>query len=46
MCVYILLEGLFYFLCRGTNIYNSFGGAPEFQGTYHGFLYFLLFMFF
>ena len=27
-------------LCRGTNIYNSFGGASEFQDTYHGFVYF------
>ena len=33
-------------LCRGTNIYNSFGGAPEFQDTYHGFLYFLTFLVF
>ena len=33
-------------LCRGTNIYNSFGGASEFQDTYHGFLYFLTFLFF
>ena len=24
-------------LCRGTNIYNSFGGVPEFQDTYHCF---------
>ena len=28
-----------FFLCRGTNIYN-FWGAPEFQGTYHGFFIF------
>ena len=35
-------EALF-FLCRGTNIYNSFWGASEFQDTYHGFLYFLTF---
>ena len=33
-------------LCRGTNIYNSFGGVPEFQDTYHGFLYFLTFLVF
>ena len=36
-------EALFY-LCRGTNIYNSFWGVPEFQDTYHGFLYFLTFL--
>ena len=33
-------------LCRGTNIYNSFWGASEFQDTYHGFLYFLTFSIF
>ena len=31
-------------LCCGTNIYNSFWGVPEFQDTYHGFLYFLTFL--
>ena len=31
-------------LCRGTNIYNSFGGVPKFQNTYPGFLYFLTFL--
>ena len=44
-CCLILLEGLFLFLCRSTNIYNSFGGAPEFQGTYHGFFIFSFFTF-
>ena len=33
-------------LCRGANIYNSFGGVSEFQDTYHGFLYFLTFLVF
>ena len=33
-------------LCRGTNIYISFWGVPEFQDTYHGFLYFLTFLVF
>ena len=33
-------------LCRGTNVYNSFGGVSEFQDTYHGFLYFLTFLVF
>ena len=33
-------------LCCGTNIYNSSGGASEFQDTYHGFLYFLTFLIF
>ena len=33
-------------LCRGTNIYNSLGGASEFQDTYQGFLFFLTFLFF
>ena len=42
--LYIVREALF-FLCLGTNIYN-FWGAPEFQGTYHGFMEFLLFLFF
>ena len=32
-------------LCRGTNIYN-FWGVPEFQDTYHTFLYFLTFLVF
>ena len=41
----IVSEALFC-LCRGINIYNSFGGASEFQDTYHGFLYFLTFLFF
>ena len=40
------VRGALFFLCHCTNIYNSFGGAPEFQGTYHGFVYFLLFLFF
>ena len=39
----IVGEALFC-LCRGTNIYNSFWGVPEFQDTYHGFLYFLTFL--
>ena len=38
-------EALF-FLCRGTNIYNSFWGVSEFQDTYHGFVYFLTFFYF
>ena len=42
----LIVRGALFFLCRGTNIYNSFWGAPEFQGTYHGFVYFLLFLFF
>ena len=33
-------------LCRGTNIYNSFWGASEFQDTYHGFICFLTFSIF
>ena len=43
--VIIVSEALFC-LCRGTNIYNSFGGVLEFQDTYHGFLYFLTFLVF
>ena len=39
----INVRGALFFLCRGTNIYNSFWGAPEFQDTYHGFVYFLTF---
>ena len=39
----IVSEALFC-LCRGTNIYNSFWGVPEFQDTYHSFLYFLTFL--
>ena len=40
-----VLEGLFSF-CAVVPIFITFGGAPEFQGTYHGFIYFLLFLFF
>ena len=40
------VRGALYFLCRGTNIYNSFWGASEFQDTYHGFVYFLTFSIF
>ena len=42
-----LLEGLFFFLCRGTNIYNFFGVHPNFKArttalyTFHFFLFFL-----
>ena len=39
----ILVRGTLFFLCRCTNIYNSFWGASEFQDTYHGFVYFLTF---
>ena len=46
MILMIIVRGALFFLCHGTNIYNSFGGAPEFQGTYHGFIYFLLFSIF
>ena len=38
------VRGALFFLCRGTNIYNSFWGASEFQDTYHGF--YILFNFF
>ena len=41
-----IVRGALFSLCRGTNIYNSLWGAPKFQGTYHGFIYFLLFLFF
>ena len=40
------VRGALFFLCRGTNIYNSFWGASEFQDTYHGFVYFLTFSIF
>ena len=40
-----LLEGLFSF-CAVVPIFITFGGAPDFQGTYHGFIYILLFLFF
>ena len=40
------VSGALFFLCRGTNIYNSFWGASEFQDTYHGFTYFLTFSIF
>ena len=42
--MYNVCEALFC-LCRGTNIYN-FWGVPEFQDTYHSFLYFLTFLVF
>ena len=41
-----MLAGVLFFLCCGTNIYNSFWGASEFQDTYHGFVYFLTFSIF
>ena len=40
------VRGALFFLCCGTNIYNSFWGAPEFQGTYPGFVYFFTFSIF
>ena len=40
------VRGALFFLCHGTNIYNSFWGVPEFQGMYHGFIYFLTFSIF
>ena len=40
------VRGALFFLCHGTNIYNSFGGASEFHDTYHGFVYFLTFSIF
>ena len=43
--MFTVSEALFC-LCRGTNIYNSFWGASEFQDTYHGFLYFFDFFYF
>ena len=43
MLTLIVSEALFC-LCRGTNIYNSFGVVTEFQDTYHVFLYFLSFL--
>ena len=42
----IIVRGALFILCRGTNIYNSFWGASEFQDTYHGFVYFLTFSIF
>ena len=44
--IIIIVRGALFFLCRGTKIYNSFWGAPEFQDTYHGFVYFLTFSIF
>ena len=44
--VTIIVREALFCLCRGTNIYNSFGGASEFQDMYHGFLYFLTFLVF
>ena len=40
-----LLAGLFSF-CAVVPIFITFWGAPEFQGTYHSFVYFLTFSIF
>ena len=44
--IMIIVSEALFCLCRGTNIYNSFGGVSEFQDTYHGFVYFLTFSIF
>ena len=41
----IMLVRLFS-VCAVVPIFITFGGASEFQDTYHGFLYFLTFLFF
>ena len=46
MITMIIVRGALFFLCRGTNIHNSFWGASEFQDTYHGFVYYLTFYIF